>query len=135
MNDGVAFCPNCGFENEKAKSSTPINMPSIDIWKFIHIIGGVVVLVIAIFLVKGIINGRHCKYGSCENKVYKDGYCQSHYAKIVAEENLNDVISGKKDWKDAAKDTYDKSFTKEQKDEINNSINDIKNSLGNLFGN
>lgn len=133
MNDGALFCSNCGFKKDDVSNGCKMKNKKV-LFNF-KIIIPIVIAAIAIFIVFGIVGNVHCKYDGCELKVYKDGYCQKHYANINAQNSVNDVLSGNKSISDAANDFYDKSFTNEQKKEIESSLNDLKDAFSGLFGN
>ena len=51
----------------------------------------------------------------------------------VVKSNVSDFTSGDKSLSDAAKDVYDKSFTKDEKKQIEDSVNNIKDKIGGFF--
>lgn len=67
---------------ENAKKTKAIAKKNI--WKIIII----VILLVAVFESCG----NNCKERGCHEKIYKDGYCQSHYMTHIADEFLDDYF-------------------------------------------
>lgn len=128
INDGATFCSNCGYRKEgSSNKSSGFNLNKIP---FVPILC-IVAIVVLVMVGYNAFNNRTCRY--CNNKVYKMGLCRDHYTEEVVKSNVSDFTSGDKSLSDAAKDVYDKSFTKDEKKQIEDSVNNIKDKIGGLF--
>ena len=128
MKDGAVFCSNCGYRKEgSASKGISFNFNKIP---FVPILC-IVAIVVLVMIGYNAFNNRTCKY--CSNKVYKQGLCRDHYTEEVVKSNVSDFTSGNKNIKDAASDIYDKSFTNDEKKQIQDSLDNIKNNFGDLF--
>ena len=128
MKEGAAFCSNCGFrKNGSSNKSSGFNLNKIP---FVPILC-VVAIIVLVMIGYNAFNNRTCRY--CNNKVFKQGLCRDHYTQEVVKDSVSDFTSGNKSVKDAANDIYNKSFTNDEKKQIQDSIDNIKNSFGDLF--
>ncbi|MBO6119926.1 MAG: zinc-ribbon domain-containing protein [Lachnospiraceae bacterium] len=128
MKEGAVFCSNCGYRKE-VSASKGINF-NINKIPFVPILC-VVAIIVLVMIGYNAFNNRTCRY--CNNKVFKQGLCRDHYTQEVVKDSVSDFTSGNKSVKDAANDIYNKSFTNDEKKQIQDSIDNIKNSFGDLF--
>lgn len=128
MKEGAVFCSNCGYRKE-VSASKGINF-NINKIPFVPILC-VVAIIVLVMIGYNVFNNRTCRY--CNNKVYKQGLCREHYTQEVVKDSVSDFTSGNKSIKDAANDIYNKSFTNDEKKQIQDSLDNIKNSFGDLF--
>ena len=128
INDGATFCSNCGYRKEgSSNKSSGFNLNKIP---FVPILC-IVAIVVLVMIGYNAFNNRTCRY--CNNKVYKQSLCRDHYTQEVVKDSVSDFTSGNKSIKDAANDIYNKSFTNDEKKQIQDSLDNIKNSFGDLF--
>lgn len=128
INDGAAFCSNCGYRKDgSSNKSSGFNLNKIP---FVPILC-IVAIVVLVMIGYNAFNNRTCRY--CNNKVFKQGLCRDHYTQEVVKDSVSDFTSGNKSIKDAANDFYNKSFTNDEKKQIQDSLDNIKNSFGDLF--
>ena len=128
MKEGAVFCSNCGYRKE-VSASKGINF-NINKMPFVPILCVVAIIVLAMIGYNAF-NNRTCRY--CNNKVFKQGLCRDHYTQEVVKDSVSDFTSGNKNIKDAANDFYNKSFTNDEKKQIQDSLDNIKNNFGDLF--
>ena len=128
MKEGAVFCSNCGYRKE-VSASKGINF-NINKIPFVPILC-LVAIIVLVMIGYNAFNNRTCRY--CNNKVFKQGLCRDHYTQEVVKDSVSDFTSGNKSVKDAANDIYNKSFTNDEKKQIQDSIDNIKNSFGDLF--
>ena len=128
MKEGAVFCSNCGYRKE-VSASKGINF-NINKIPFVPILC-VAAIIVLVMIGYNAFNNRTCRY--CNNKVFKQGLCRDHYTQEVVKDSVSDFTSGNKSVKDAANDIYNKSFTNDEKKQIQDSIDNIKNSFGDLF--
>ena len=128
MKEGAVFCSNCGYRKE-VSASKGINF-NINKIPFVPILC-VVAIIVLVMIGYNAFNNRTCRY--CNNKVFKQGLCRDHYTQEVVKDSVSDFTSGNKSVKDAANDIYNKSFTNDEKKQIQDSLDNIKNSFGDLF--
>ena len=125
MKEGAVFCSNCGYRKE-VSASKGINF-NINKIPFVPILC-VVAIIVLVMIGYNAFNNRTCRY--CNNKVYKQGLCREHYTQEVVKDSVSDFTSGNKSVKDAANDIYNKSFTNDEKKQIQDSLDNIKNAKG-----
>ena len=128
MKEGAVFCSNCGYRKE-VSASKGINF-NINKIPFVPILC-VVAIIVLVMNGYNAFNNRTCRY--CNNKVFKQGLCRDHYTQEVVKDSVSDFTSRNKNIKDAANDFYNKSFTNDEKKQIQDSLDNIKNSFGDLF--
>ena len=128
MKEGAVFCSNCGYRKE-VSASKGINF-NINKIPFVPILC-VVAIIVLVMIGYNAFNNRTCRY--CNNKVFKQGLCRDHYTQEVVKDSVSDFTSRNKNIKDAANDFYNKSFTNDEKKQIQDSLDNIKNSFGDLF--
>ena len=132
MNDGASFCSNCGFQNTARTSNkkTILNQKR-NARNNLPIVAVFVVTILLCIIGFNVFANRHCKL--CDKEVFKDGLCRNHYTNNVVNDNVRDYTSGNKSFSDSLKDIYDKSYTKDEKKQIEDSINSIKDSFSSFF--
>lgn len=71
------------MESENAKKTKAITKKNI----------GKIIIIFILLVVVFESCGNNCKERGCHEKLYKDGYCQSHYMLHVADEYLDDYFN------------------------------------------